>query len=83
MNEADSGFNSRKVLQTPYGSYQYFSLTSLEDAGLIDISKGEILVDNKNIINNKKSWNNIIGYVPQTVFLNDESFAENIYFYQY
>ena len=39
MNEADSGFNSRKVLQTPYGSYQYFSLTSLEDAGLIDISK--------------------------------------------
>tara|TARA_B100000029_G_scaffold508807_1_gene596547 strand:+ start:1394 stop:3124 length:1731 start_codon:yes stop_codon:yes gene_type:complete len=50
--------------------------------GLIDISKGEILVDNKNIINNKKSWNNIIGYVPQTVFLNDESFAENIYFYQ-
>ena len=39
MNEAGSGFNSRKVLQTPYGSYQYFSLTSLEDAGLIDISK--------------------------------------------
>ena len=39
MNETDSGFNSREVLQTPYGSYQYFSLTSLEDAGLIDISK--------------------------------------------
>ena len=39
MNEAGSGFNARKVLQTPYGSYQYFSLASLEDAGLIDISK--------------------------------------------
>ena len=39
MNKASSNFNSRKVLRTPYGSYQYFPIASLEDAGLIDISK--------------------------------------------
>ncbi len=50
--------------------------------GLLDTSKGDVLVDNINIKNNKKGWNNLIGYVPQTVFLNDESLADNIYFYQ-
>ena len=50
--------------------------------GLLDTSEGDVLVDNINIKKNKKGWNNLIGYVPQTVFLNDESLADNIYFYQ-
>ena len=50
--------------------------------GLVETSKGEILVDNQNILQNKKEWNNLIGYVPQSVFLNDETLADNIYFYQ-
>ena len=50
--------------------------------GLVEPSKGEILVDNQKIFQNKKDWNNLIGYVPQSVFLNDESLADNIYFYQ-
>ena len=48
--------------------------------GLIDPSKGEVLVDNININQNKRGWINIIGYVPQETFIFDDTVKNNIIF---
>ena len=49
--------------------------------GLLDPKKGNIIVDDT-IINNQNllSWQNKISYVPQTIFLIDESISSNIAF---
>ena len=39
MDRMGSDFNSRKILQTKFGSYNYYSIGSLEEIGLLDISK--------------------------------------------
>jgi ATP-binding cassette, subfamily B, bacterial PglK len=49
--------------------------------GLLDPTKGKILVDGKDIKKNKKQWFEIIGYVPQNIFLNDDDIKNNITFY--
>ncbi len=49
-------------------------------SGLVDPSAGEVLVDNNNIKNNKTDLQNIIGYVPQNIYLLDASIRENILF---
>jgi ABC-type bacteriocin/lantibiotic exporter with double-glycine peptidase domain len=49
--------------------------------GLLKPSSGTILVDGIAINhNNIRSWQNLIGYVPQTIYLSDSSIAENIAF---
>jgi ABC-type bacteriocin/lantibiotic exporter with double-glycine peptidase domain len=49
--------------------------------GLLKPSSGTILVDGIAINhNNMRSWQNLIGYVPQTIYLSDSSIAENIAF---
>ena len=45
--------------------------------GLLKTSSGEILID-KNISEIQKKWLSEIGYVPQNVFLFDDSIKENI-----
>ena len=47
-------------------------------SGLIPLQKGKILVDNINIENKVKSWQRNIGYVPQQVYLDDNSIKENV-----
>ena len=49
--------------------------------GLIDIQKGKMEVDGK-VINNKnlRSWQTKIGYVPQNIYLSDDTIAANIAF---
>lgn len=49
--------------------------------GLLDPKKGNIIVDDT-IVNNQNllSWQNKISYVPQTIFLIDESISSNIAF---
>ena len=49
-------------------------------AGLLTPNEGEILSDGKNIESNKSDWLNKIGYVPQNIFLNDDSVEKNIAF---
>lgn len=49
-------------------------------AGLLSPNDGEILSDNENIENNKNGWLNKVGYVPQNIFLNDDSIEKNIAF---
>jgi len=48
--------------------------------GLINPDKGSIEVDGVDIKNNLKSWHNIIGYVPQNIYLNDDLLYKNIAF---
>ena len=46
--------------------------------GLLSPTKGKIEVDNQNIQNNMRDWQNLIGYVPQDIYLLDETIQNNI-----
>ncbi len=49
--------------------------------GLLDPTDGSITIDNKNIHKNKNSWFSKIGYVPQFIYLTDDTIRNNILFY--
>ena len=46
--------------------------------GLLKSDKGEILVDNQSIYKNLKNWQKIISYIPQNVFLLDDTIINNV-----
>ena len=46
--------------------------------GLLDIKTGSIFVDNVDIKNKIKSWQKNIGFVPQQVYLDDDTIKKNI-----
>ncbi|MEO1940873.1 MAG: ATP-binding cassette domain-containing protein, partial [Candidatus Thioglobus sp.] len=48
--------------------------------GLITPDKGVVEVDGVNIQNNLRGWQDQIGYVPQTIFLTDDTLRRNIAF---
>ncbi len=48
--------------------------------GLLHAKSGEILCDGSNIFSNYDSWLAQIGYIPQTIYMVDESIRENIAF---
>ncbi len=48
--------------------------------GLLKPTEGNILVDGKNIEENLKNWQSIIGYVPQDIYLLDDTIKNNITF---
>jgi ATP-binding cassette subfamily C protein len=48
--------------------------------GLLDCSAGRILVDGADIRGNLRPWQNAIGMVPQTIYLNDDSIRNNVAF---
>lgn len=48
--------------------------------GLQKPSSGKILVDNLDIYENIKKWQNLIGCVPQEVFITDDTLKKNIAF---
>ncbi|MBP3784177.1 MAG: ABC transporter ATP-binding protein [Butyrivibrio sp.] len=48
--------------------------------GLLHVKSGEILCDGNNIFSNYESWLAQIGYIPQSIYLVDESIRENIAF---
>ena len=49
--------------------------------GLLEVEKGEIKIDGKNLdYKNIHLWQKIIGYVPQKIYLSDESIYANIAF---
>lgn len=56
--------------------------TTLADIilGLITPDKGDVLVDGKSIYSNLNGWHSTIGYIPQTIYLMDESIRDNIIF---
>jgi ATP-binding cassette, subfamily B, bacterial PglK len=48
--------------------------------GLLTPSQGKILVDGKNILHNLDSWQKQIGYIPQNIYLSDDTIRSNIAF---
>lgn len=48
--------------------------------GLLGPDSGNIKVDNKDIVNDIRSWQSQIGYVSQTIFLTDDTLRKNIAF---
>ncbi|WP_292002839.1 ATP-binding cassette domain-containing protein [Chlorobium sp.] len=48
--------------------------------GLLSPDEGEILVDNTEIRTNIRSWQDKIGYVPQSIYLTDDNLLRNIAF---
>jgi ABC-type multidrug transport system fused ATPase/permease subunit len=56
--------------------------TTLVDVilGLLIPQDGDIKVDGNSIYNDLRSWQNLIGYIPQSIFLIDDSIERNIAF---
>ena len=48
--------------------------------GLLDPKKGNVLVDKTNIKTNLLGWQKNLGYVPQSIFLSDDSLKNNVAF---
>lgn len=48
--------------------------------GLLHVKEGEILCDGSNIFSNYESWLAQVGYIPQSIYLIDESIRDNIAF---
>ena len=48
--------------------------------GLIVPTNGEIIIDKKNINQSYRAWQNLIGYVPQNIYLSDDTIKNNIAF---
>ena len=48
--------------------------------GLLIPTKGKVLVDGHNIQENLSDWQRQIGYIPQNIYLSDETIRENIAF---
>lgn len=56
--------------------------TTLADVilGLLKPEKGSVIVDGMDVFSNPKSWSRMIGYVPQSVFLSDDTIRNNVAF---
>jgi ABC-type multidrug transport system fused ATPase/permease subunit len=48
--------------------------------GLLEPTKGQVLVNEVDIQNNMRGWQNRIGYVPQSIYLTDDTLKNNIAF---
>ena len=48
--------------------------------GLLSPEQGKVLVDGVDIQNNLRSWQDHIGYVPQSIYLVDDTLARNVAF---
>jgi ABC-type multidrug transport system fused ATPase/permease subunit len=56
--------------------------TTLVDVilGLLEPESGDIRVDGASIYRDLRSWQNLIGYIPQSIFLTDDTLERNIAF---
>lgn len=48
--------------------------------GLLPLEKGKITVDGKNIADDENSWHKLVGYIPQTIYLMDDTIRNNVAF---
>ena len=46
--------------------------------GLLDPKTGSVLINSRSIGQVKRQWQHIVGYIPQTIFLMDDSLRRNI-----
>lgn len=48
--------------------------------GLLNPNGGDILVDGVSIYENLRAWQNLVGYIPQSIFLLDDTIERNVAF---
>lgn len=48
--------------------------------GLLIPQAGDIRIDNQSIYTDLRDWQNLVGYIPQSIFLTDDTIARNIAF---
>ncbi len=48
--------------------------------GLLTPQQGDIRVDNESIYSDLRAWQNLVGYIPQSIFLADDTLKRNIAF---
>jgi ABC-type multidrug transport system fused ATPase/permease subunit len=48
--------------------------------GLLSPESGRILIDDKDVKDNLRNWQNQIGYVPQSIYLTDDTLRRNVAF---
>lgn len=48
--------------------------------GLLTPTEGRVMVDGKDIRSNVRAWQNLVGYVPQNIYLSDDTIRRNIAF---
>ncbi|MEM8501962.1 MAG: ATP-binding cassette domain-containing protein [Cyanobacteria bacterium P01_D01_bin.1] len=48
--------------------------------GLLRPTGGDILLDGDSVYSDLRSWQDLLGYIPQSIFLTDETMAQNIAF---
>lgn len=56
--------------------------TTLADVilGLLEPQEGKILLDDQDVYKNLPGWSKVVGYVPQAVFLTDDTIRNNVAF---
>ncbi len=71
-------YNKSVALVGPSGAGK----TTLADVilGILKPSEGMVLVGDENIFGSIKSWHKHIGYIPQSIFLTDDSIRANVAF---
>lgn len=83
------GFSIKNVsLTIPIGSSVAFigesgaGKTTIVDVilGLLNPENGEVIVDGKKLEDQKQLWQQKIGYIPQTIFLSDDTIRGNVAF---
>ena len=48
--------------------------------GLLTATRGDVTLDDKSVFKNLRQWQDMIGYVPQSIYLTDDSLKRNIAF---
>ena len=48
--------------------------------GLLELKNGEILVDGKDVRSNHRGWLKNVGYIPQMIFMMDDTIRKNVAF---
>lgn len=56
--------------------------TTLADVflGILELQQGKVLCDGKDILNHIDEWSDKLGYIPQSIFLADDSIRNNVAF---
>ena len=72
--EVPSG--ARLFLRGPSGSGKSTLIDLI--LGLLKTNEGKILIDEKNLYENLEKWQPLIGYIPQDIYLVDDTILKNV-----
>ena len=78
----DVCFNIEKGKTVAFVGSSGAGKTTLADVilGLLKPDSGDILIDGWNIYDDMVTWHKMIGYIPQTIYLSDDTIIKNVAF---